>query len=160
MSEIFKRLKERFGDGVGPEVAHNGELSIYVDKDALVDVIRFSKDELGFNLIIYITAVDYLGWKRKRPVDKRFEVVYHLYSVENKSRIRFKVGVDEGEEVPSITSVFKGANWMEREVYDMFGIKFSGHPDLTRILLWEGFPGHPLRKDFSERRYVPLPPNE
>ncbi len=156
MSEIFSVLRESFPDSVGPEA----EGGIYVKKEAIRDVIKFSKDVLGFDLIIYITAVDYLGWKHRRITERRFEVVYHLYSTSRKSRITFKVAVDEGEEVPSITDIFKGANWMEREVYDMFGIRFTGHPNLKRILLWEGFPGHPLRKDFSERRFVPIPPNE
>jgi len=156
MSELFSVLRENFSDKVGPEV----EGAIYVQKDAIGEVIKFARDVLGFDMIIYITAVDYLGWKHKRPVEKRFEVVYQLYSTSRKGRITFKVAMDDKEEVPSITEVFKGANWMEREVYDMFGIKFSGHPDLRRILLWEGFPGHPLRKDFSERKFVPIPPNE
>ncbi|MEO0139093.1 MAG: NADH-quinone oxidoreductase subunit C [candidate division WOR-3 bacterium] len=160
MSEVYKVLKESFGEKIGPEIEDRGERSIYVDRDVIVDVIRLSKEALGFDMIIYITAVDYLDWKHKRPTNKRFEVVYNLYSTQRRERIRFKVAVDENEDIPSITGVFKGANWMEREVYDMFGIKFSGHPDLRRILLWEGFPGHPLRKDFSERRFVPIPPNE
>ncbi len=156
MSEIFSVLRESFSDSVGPET----EGGIYVKKDAIREVIKFSKEVLGFDMIIYITAVDYLGCKHRRITEKRFEVVYHLYSTSRKSRITFKVAIDDGEEVPSITDIFKGANWMEREVYDMFGIRFVGHPNLKRILLWEGFPGHPLRKDFSERRFVPIPPNE
>jgi NADH-quinone oxidoreductase subunit C len=156
MSEIFSVLSEALGDKVGPEV----EGGIYVQREAIREAVKFAKEALGFDMIIYITAVDYLGWKHRRITQKRFEVVYHLYSTSRKKRITFRVAVDDGEEVPSITDIFKGANWMEREVYDMFGIRFSGHPDLRRILLWEGFPGHPLRKDFSERRFVPIPPNE
>ncbi len=160
MNEIVKSLKERFGEAVGPEIFDRGELSVYVRRDIIGDVVGFARENLGFDMIIYITAVDYLGWKHKRPYDKRFEVVYHLYSTTSRKRIRFKVAVDEGEEIPTITDIFKGANWMEREVYDMFGLKFSGHPNLKRILLWDEFPGHPLRKDFSERKKVSLPSNE
>ena len=89
-----------------------------------------------------VTAVD---WKKREP---RFDVVYHFYSFSKNERIRVKCGAADGEEVPSIAGVFLAANWSERETWDMFGIRFSGHPDLRRILTWEGFNGHPLRKDF------------
>jgi NADH-quinone oxidoreductase subunit C len=96
-----------------------------------------------------VTAVD---WKKREP---RFDVVYHFYSFSKNDRIRVKCGVADGEEVPSIAEVFLSANWSERETWDMFGIRFSGHPDLRRILTWEGFNGHPLRKDFPWREWTP-----
>jgi NADH-quinone oxidoreductase subunit C len=120
-----------------------------------LDVIKTLYEEFNFKMLVDLTAVD---WLNKR--DKRFEVVYHLRNLDENKRIRIKIQIDENEEVDSITSIYKGANWLEREVYDMFGIKFKNHPNLERILLWDEFPGHPLRKDFFIRTDVPLPENE
>jgi NADH-quinone oxidoreductase subunit C len=106
------------------------------------EVARHLKEKEDFRYCVDVTAVD---WKTREP---RFEVVYHLYSFSKNDRIRIKCGVAEGEEVPSIARVFLAANWSERETYDMFGIRFTDHPDLRRILTWEGFRGHPMRKDF------------
>jgi NADH-quinone oxidoreductase subunit C len=128
---------------------------IVVDSKHILDVIKTLYEEFNFKMLIDLTAVD---WLNKR--DKRFEVVYHLRNLDENKRIRVKIQVDENEEVDSITSIYKGANWLEREVYDMFGIKFKNHPNLERILLWDEFPGHPLRKDFFIRTDVPLPENE
>jgi NADH-quinone oxidoreductase subunit C len=86
-----------------------------------------------------------VDWKKREP---RFDVVYHFYSFSKNDRIRVKCAAADGEEVPSIASVYLAADWSEREIWDMFGIRFAGHPDLRRILTWEGFHGHPLRKDF------------
>jgi NADH-quinone oxidoreductase subunit C len=128
---------------------------IVVDSKHILDVIKTLYEEFNFKMLVDLTAVD---WLNKR--DKRFEVVYHLRNLDENKRIRVKIQVDENEEVDSITSIYKGANWLEREVYDMFGIKFKNHPNLERILLWDEFPGHPLRKDFFIRTDVPLPENE
>lgn len=158
---VFQRVKEMFGEDVGPEVKTKDFTTFYAKRERIADVLKFLKEELAFDLFVYITAVDYLGWKATSlPHDKRFEVVYHLYSLRFKDRVRVKVAVDEGEKVPSVAHIFKGANWHEREVYDMFGIVFSGHPNLERILLWEGFGGHPLRKDYGLRQWPDLPSNE
>ena len=100
------------------------------------------KDKEDFRYCVDVTAVD---WKKREP---RFDVVYHFYSFSKNARVRVKCATADGEDVPSIAAVFLSANWCEREVWDMFGIKFSGHPDLRRILTWEGFNGFPLRKDF------------
>ena len=103
---------------------------------------------------IDVCAVDYLGWKTPR-----FEVVYHLFSVTNRQRIRLKVEVDESDcVVPSCIAVWPGVDWFEREAWDMYGIVFEGHPKLRRILLYEEFEGHPLRKDYPQRGYQPLMP--
>ncbi|HEY3204313.1 MAG TPA: NADH-quinone oxidoreductase subunit C [Thermoanaerobaculia bacterium] len=118
------------------------QVTIVVQKDAIARVARHLKDAEDFKYCVDVTAVD---WKDRIP---RFDVVYHFYSFSKNNRIRIKCAVAEGEEVPSIAAVFLAANWCERETYDMFGIRFSGHPDLRRILTWEGFHGHPLRKDF------------
>jgi NADH-quinone oxidoreductase subunit C len=119
-----------------------GQVTVVVEKDAIARVARHLKDAEDFKYCVDVTAVD---WKERAP---RFDVVYHFYSFSKNDRIRVKCGVADGEEVPSISAVFLAANWCERETWDMFGIKFSGHPDLRRILTWEGFQGHPLRKDF------------
>ncbi|HMF09344.1 MAG TPA: NADH-quinone oxidoreductase subunit C [Thermoanaerobaculia bacterium] len=118
------------------------QITVVVQREKVQTVARHLKDAEDFRYCVDITAVD---WKQRKP---RFEVVYHLYSFSKNDRIRLKCGVDEGEEVPSLAPVFLAANWPERETFDMFGIRFTGHPDLRRILTWENFRGHPMRKDF------------
>src|SRR5215470_15177487 len=119
-----------------------GQVTVTVQRDAIARVARHLKDAEDFKYCVDVTGVD---WRNRQP---RFDVVYHFYSFSKNARIRVKCGAAEGEEVPSIASIFPTANWSERETYDMFGIRFAGHPDLRRILTWEGFNGHPLRKDF------------
>jgi NADH-quinone oxidoreductase subunit C len=119
-----------------------GEVTVVVAREGIARVARHLKDAEDFKYCVDVTAVD---WKTRAP---RFDVVYHLYSFSKNDRIRVKCGAADGEEVPSIAGVYLTANWCERETWDMFGIRFSGHPDLRRILTWEGFHGHPLRKDF------------
>lgn len=121
---------------------------VYVEKDAIVEILTFVKKESGFEygFLSDITATD-------EEVEPRFEVVYNLFSHSRKWRIRFKVRAREGEEVPTLTGVWTGADWAEREVFDMFGVRFAGHPDLRRILMDERWVGHPLRKDYPLRGY-------
>jgi len=119
-----------------------GQVTVVVQREKVVAVARHLKDKEDFRYCVDVTAVD---WKKREP---RFDVVYHFYSFSKNDRIRVKCGAADGEEVPSIASVYLAADWPERETWDMFGIRFSGHPDLRRILTWEGFHGHPLRKDF------------
>ena len=119
-----------------------GQITVTVAREAIARVARHLKDAEDFRYCVDVTAVD---WKDRAP---RFDVVYHFYSFSKNARIRVKCGAGDGEEVPSIASVYLAANWPERETWDMFGIRFAGHPDLRRILTWEGFHGHPLRKDF------------
>lgn len=119
-----------------------GETTVDVALDKILDALRHLKNQ-SFTYLVDLTAVD---WKERQP---RFDVVYFLHSFEKSNeRIRLKVRVGEGEACPSATAVFETSNWMEREVFDLFGITFKDHPDLRRILTWEGFNGHPLRKDF------------
>jgi NADH-quinone oxidoreductase subunit C len=134
----------RSGGAVLSHAVTHGELSIEVDIRRIVDTVAFLRADSScrFSCLIDITAVDWPGRV------KRFDMVYHFLSMEGNRRIRLKAQVSEEEMVPSIVSVFPGANWFEREVFDMFGIVFSGHPDLRRILTDYGFRGHPLRKDF------------
>src|SRR5438552_12843284 len=116
-----------------------------VDREHIVDVMRGLRDhpDLKFSLPLDLWGVDY---PRR---EKRFDVMYQLYSLDNNERVRLKVPVAEGENIPTSVSVFKGYDWYEREVFDMFGVKFDGHPNLRRILCHEMFQGHPLRKDYD-----------
>ncbi|MBW1974073.1 MAG: NADH-quinone oxidoreductase subunit C [Deltaproteobacteria bacterium] len=120
-------------------------VEVRVDAKDLLSFMRFLKtnDVLAFDLISDVTAVDH--YTSRKP---RFDVVYHIFSLKNSQRIRVKVAVDEGESVVSVTSVWRGAEWLEREVYDMFGIWFDDHPDMRRILMPEDYKYFPLRKDF------------
>lgn len=118
------------------------QVTVVVRRERIGEVARHLKDVEDFRYFVDVTAVD---WRDRQP---RFDVVYHFYSFSKNDRVRVKCAVDDGEEVPSISEVFLAANWPERETWDMFGIRFAGHPDLRRILTWEGFHGFPLRKDF------------
>jgi len=137
-----RSIRSALPDTVVSAKEYAGQVTVVVQKDAIARVARHLKDEEDFKYCVDVTAVD---WKTRAP---RFDVVYHFYSFSKNARIRVKCAAADGEEVPSIASVFLAANWCERETWDMFGIRFSGHPDLRRILTWEGFNGHPLRKDF------------
>jgi len=128
----------------------NGELSVTVKSDDIVKVLTFLRDDANcqFKVLMDICGVDYPGR------EQRFNVVYHLLSMSHNCRIRVKVRTIENEPVPTVTGVFSSADWWEREAWDMYGIYFSGHPDLRRILTDYGFEGHPLRKDFPLTGYV------
>lgn len=120
-----------------------GETTVVVERAALREVCAFCKEQLGYTYLIDISGVDHFG------EEPRFEVVYELYQFERGDHLRLKVSVSEDLlEVPTVSDLWATADWHERECYDMFGIKFSGHPDLRRILMWEGYPFFPLRKDF------------
>jgi len=141
-----KVLKEKFPDSLKKIEDNNGNLSITISRDSLIPVCETLKDnpELDYDLLLDLCGVDYLG---KR--EERFEAVYHLYSIDKKQRLRLKVPLPENDPVAdSITPLWKTANWFEREAYEMFGIKFRGHPNLTRLLTHDNFQGHPLRKDY------------
>jgi NADH-quinone oxidoreductase subunit C len=125
-----------------------GEITLVVDRDRIVEVCRAFKSD-GFVYLVDLCGVDYS--KFPGNTNPRFAVAYTLYSFQKNARVRLKVFTDEETAVPSVTSVWKTANWHERETFDMLGIQFSGHPNLERILMWEGFNGHPLRKDFPVR---------
>jgi NADH-quinone oxidoreductase subunit C len=120
-----------------------GQVTVVVPADRVIEVCRACKEKLDFTFLVDLTAVD---WK-DRP-EGRFDVVYWMHRFTDSQRLRVKVRLADGAELASVTPVWKTANWMEREVFDMFGIYFGGHPNLERILTWEGFNGHPLRKDF------------
>lgn len=127
-----------------------GQLTLTIDVSRVVEVMRFLRDDPGCRFVSFIdvTAVDYPGR------EKRFEVVYHLMSPTSNTRIRLKAAASETTQVPSIISVFAGADWFEREAYDLYGVIFTGHPDMRRLLTDYGFDGHPLRKDFPLTGFV------
>lgn len=135
-------LREEFGDAIESARSFAGDLTLGVRRDAIAQVCSWLKHEHGFTYLVDLCGADY-------PLrEPRFNVVYQLHSFAENRRIRLRVMTGEATPVPTVTGVWRGANWPEREVWDMFGVRFDGHPDMTRILLWEGFNGHPLRKDF------------
>ena len=138
----------RVGEAVVGAREQVGEITLFVDRDQIVEVCRSFKSD-GFVYLVDLAGVDYSKFPNHTGL--RFGVSYMLYSFQKNARVRLRVWTDETTPVPSVTSVWKTANWHERETFDMFGITFSGHPNLERILMWEGFNGHPLRKDFPIR---------
>ena len=150
LKELGSYIEAKRADCVlGWQIAH-GEITVDVAPSNIAGLAEFLKTDqnCAFSTLVDITAVD---WP-ERP--KRFDVVYHLLSMTQNQRIRVKVAVREDDIVPSITGIHPSANWFEREVFDMYGVMFSGHPDLRRILTDYGFRGHPLRKDFPTTGYV------
>jgi NADH-quinone oxidoreductase subunit C len=156
-------LQERFGEAV-EDVAHfRGETTAVVKKSSLIEACRYLHDDLGYDVLSDLTCVD---WLDRKP---RFDVVYHLTSLRGIRdapigsatsggvvRFRLKVQVEENESVPSVIPIWLAANWAEREVWDLFGVSFEGHPDLRRIQMPEGWIGHPLRKDYAQTQ-ITLP---
>ena len=150
LQELGEYIKGGAGTGVESIGERGGELTVHVKRDAILEVLKFLRDDANcqFKLLLDICGVDY-------PEDEeRFEVVYHLLSLPHNFRVRLKLRTDEDTPVPSATGLFSAANWWEREAWDLFGIYFSDHPDLRRILTDYGFEGHPLRKDFPLTGYV------
>lgn len=147
--EIAEKIKEKFPNEVVDVTSFRDQVSVTVKKDKIVDICRYLHDDPGldFDHLRDLCGVDYLG--KKEP---RFEVVYHLYSIRNRHMIRLKAQVPENDpKINTVTSVWTGADWHERECFDMFGIVFKGHPDLRRILMPEDWEGHPLRKDYPQK---------
>ncbi len=133
-----------------------GEEIIFVSREGMLETFRILKEDpqLNFDFLMDITAVDYLT--KKTP---RFEVIYQLYSLSHNQRLRVKLALPVDDlEAPSLTSLWKSADWLEREAWDMFGVRFQGHPDLRRILLYDEFQGHPLRKDYPVNLCQPRVP--
>ena len=148
--EIQKILSERFGGRGIQTYFKNDELTVILSKSILLKVLNFLKDDkvFQFKQLIDLCGVDY-----PNRID-RFEIVYHLLSINLNQRIRIKLSVNDGDTVPSIVSLYDAANWYEREVWDLYGVIFTDHPDLRRILTDYGFEGHPLRKDFPLSGFV------
>lgn len=138
------KLREKFAASVLDVREFRGEVTITVKREDIVEICNFLKSSLAYNLCTDVTAVDYLGKQ-----DPRFMMVYNLYSIPNKDRLRVKAGVPESDcTIDTVSCVWNSANWLEREVYDLMGITFNGHPDLRRILMTDDWVGHPLRKDY------------
>ncbi len=147
---VVKRLTERFGDGVVPSAGlRDGVTAVVVETARLRDVLLFLKtdEECSYELLTDLFGVDHQG---RQP---RFEVVYLLNSLKRKNRLVVRARVEVDEEVPTVSDIWRSAEWLEREAYDMFGIPFRDHPDLRRILMVEDFNGYPLRKDFPTEGY-------
>ncbi len=185
-SSLIELVTERFPEAVSATQTYRGDETVVLRREFLFEVARFLKEDsaLKMNFLMDLTAVDYATFGQSPapaffassgialspseqipdedpwpgpPEDVRFVVVYHFYSQEHKHRLRLVVPVEEAEaELDSLTTLWAGANWLEREVWDMFGIRFRGHPDLKRILMYEEFEGHPLRKDYRVNKRQPL----
>ncbi len=185
-SSLIELVANRFPEAVSASHDYRGDETVVLRRDFLLEVARFLKEDpaLKMNFLMDLTAVDYSTFGKSPapaffassgvtvspssqipdedpwpgpPHRARFAVVYHFYSLEHKHRLRLIVPVEEdAAELDSVTSLWAGADWLEREVWDMFGIRFQGHPDLKRILMYEEFEGHPLRKDYPVNKRQPL----
>lgn len=165
--EKLERMKARYTDKIVSISTDKTDMPVVeINPEQIVDFMQSIISEEGFeyNFLSDLTAYDFnppvnevpdynLGTYRSEGDAKRFVVVYHLLSLQNKDRIRVIVRLNEDEEVPSVSGVWKSANWLEREVFDLYGVKFTGHPDLRRIMLDDRWVGHPLRKDYHIKKY-------
>ncbi len=152
---VLEKIKSHFGEAILETHSFRGDDTALVAREIISELAKFLKEdpELDFNILMDLTAVDYL--KMEKPY--RYEVVYHFFSLAKKHRVRIKVPLaEENPSVATLTSLWPIANWFEREVWDMFGIRFEGHPNLKRIMMYEEFVGHPLRKDYPVRKRQPL----
>jgi len=185
-SSLIELVTDRFPDAVSASHTWRGDETVVLRREFLLEVARFLKEDPAFemNFLMDLTAVDYSTFGKSPapaffassgvavspssqipdedpwpgpPAEVRFVVVYHFFSLKHKHRLRLVVPVEEADpEVESLTSLWAGANWLEREVWDMYGIRFQGHPDLKRILMYAEFEGHPLRKDYPVNKRQPL----
>jgi len=152
---VLDKLRQRFEASIIETHDFRGDETATIRREALLEVVTWLKErnDLELDMLTDMTAVDYL----EQGNDPRFQVVYHLYSVSKSHRVRIKVPVPQDDPVvDSLCQLYKIANWLEREIWDMYGIRFKGHPNLKRILLYEEFVGHPLRKDYPKERRQPL----
>lgn len=142
-NDLTRRYRERFGAAILDAFEDRKQACLVIDAAQLLDIARYSRDEEKFDLLEDLTAVD---WPRR---EKRFDLIAILYSFEHNARLRLKIPVAADEAAASVSSIWPTADWLEREIFDMFGIRFTGHPDLKRILLPDDWQGHPLRKDYD-----------
>ena len=185
-ASLIQALRDRFPHAVQAAHSYRGDATVLIGRESLLEVARTLKEDPAFQMsfLMDLTAVDFSAYGKKRspaffahsgvavkpspeipdeepwpgpPAPARFVVVCHLFSLPLKHRLRLEVAVEEADaEVDSLTSVWASANWLEREVWDMFGIRFHGHPNLKRILMYDEFVGHPLRKDYPVNKRQPL----
>jgi NADH-quinone oxidoreductase subunit C len=152
-TDVFEQVRAALAAEVREAAVEHGVLALVIDPPDLATVARRLKQELGFDLFLDVTAVDWPGR------DPRFDVVYHFYSTQHRVRVRVKTRVPESDPaVDSLVPLYGSARYMERECHEMYGIAFRGNEDLRPILLYEGFVGHPLRKDYPKQREQPLVP--
>ena len=142
-NDLVKRYKEKFGPAILEAWTDRKQAILVVNRELLAEIATYSRDDEKFDWLSDLTAVD---WPKR---EKRFDVLLNMYSMEKNERLRIKVHASADERVPSVQGIWSTANWMEREVYDMFGVIFEGHPGLTRILMPDEWQGHPLRKDYD-----------
>jgi NADH-quinone oxidoreductase subunit C len=142
-NELVRKLKARFGDAIGEATLDRKQAIVTIGAEQLREISRYCRDEEKFDMLVDLTAVD---WPKR---EKRFDVILILYSFAKNERVRLKAHAGENEPVPSVCEIWAAANWLERECYDMFGIAFEGHPNLTRILMPDEWQGYPLRKDYD-----------
>jgi NADH-quinone oxidoreductase subunit C len=140
-AQMVEALKQKFGSAVLETKEFRGEQTLVVTLESAKPLLKYCRDELAFDYLVDVSSLDYMG---KEP---RFEMVYEIYGYGHHQHLRVRAAVAEDVEVPTVSDIWPTANWHEREVYDMMGIQFSGHPDLRRILMWEGYPFFPLRRD-------------
>jgi NADH-quinone oxidoreductase subunit C len=141
--ELFNSLEKRFSEKLRQKTEFRGETTYAILLEDLREIAKFCRDDLSFNYLLDITSIDNFG------EEPRFEIVYHLYSMQNSVHLRLKLKLsEEPGAVDTVSDIWPTANWHEREIYDMMGVKFIRHPDLRRILMWDGYPFFPLRKDF------------
>jgi NADH-quinone oxidoreductase subunit C len=142
-NDLVRRYRERFGAAILDALEDRKQAYLVIDAAQLSEIARYSRDEEKFDLLEDFTAVD---WPKR---EKRFDLVAILYSFPHNTRLRLKTAIPADEHPSTLTDIWPTANWLEREIFDMFGIEFAGHPGLTRILLPDGWQGHPLRKDYD-----------
>ncbi|NNE91366.1 MAG: NADH-quinone oxidoreductase subunit C, partial [Verrucomicrobiales bacterium] len=144
MNDAVNSLKDEFGSAILEEIEFRGESTVVVLSAKTKEILQYCRDNLGFDYLVDISSLDNFG------AEPRWEMLYELGQVQNSTNqhLRVKAAYAEGEKVETVSDLWRTADWHEREVYDMMGIEFSGHPDLRRILMWDGYPYFPLRKDF------------
>ncbi len=155
MKETIDIIKKTFSSAVIETHDFRGDDTVVLKKEYLREACHFLQEELGFSMLIDLCAVDY------PDREERFEVVYHLYALEKRKRLRLKIRTTEKDAcIPTIYDIWRGADWFEREAFDLFGIRFEGHHNLKRLLTFEGFKGHPLRKDYAKDTHQAIPKSD